>query len=269
MELVEKANADDPAVQIDVRTLDQALVTVPAGTVTTWNGELRSGARANLLMNVTSARMDIKAAAARAERALERYAEPFRLAWTSWPEDFLDVADAGDRELGARLSLRLLRRSRLGPGARALRRGRAGGARARSRGVRADARESTPRGAVVAANPSPFPRDDLIEADVQVPGGVGSGVARARRRHAAPTQARAERTGQLHPRRARPRSGAVEAPLPASRGLRPLAQRLHDRRGPTLRARSRHGAGPLWLDVAAVRSEIEAPRWRRKTSSGK
>ena len=33
----------------------------------------------------------------------------------------------------------------------------------------AEARESTPRGAVVAANPSPFPRDDLIEVDVQVP----------------------------------------------------------------------------------------------------
>ena len=43
---------------------------------TTWTGEMRSGARANVLMNVTSARIDIKAAAARAERWLERYAEP-------------------------------------------------------------------------------------------------------------------------------------------------------------------------------------------------
>ena len=41
-----------------------------------WTGELRSGARANMLLNVTSARIDIKAAAGRAERALERYAEP-------------------------------------------------------------------------------------------------------------------------------------------------------------------------------------------------
>jgi hypothetical protein len=60
----------------------------------TWTGELRSGARANLLMGVASNRVDVKQAAARAERALERQAEPLaalfgggnqsalRLAWT-------------------------------------------------------------------------------------------------------------------------------------------------------------------------------------------
>ena len=42
----------------------------------TWAGELRSGARANLLMGVASNRVDVKQAAARAERALERLAEP-------------------------------------------------------------------------------------------------------------------------------------------------------------------------------------------------
>ncbi len=41
-----------------------------------WTGELRSGARANLLMGVASNRVDVKQAAARAERALERVAEP-------------------------------------------------------------------------------------------------------------------------------------------------------------------------------------------------
>ena len=46
MELVEKANADDRAVRIDVRTLDQALVTVPAGTVTTWDAASCARARA-------------------------------------------------------------------------------------------------------------------------------------------------------------------------------------------------------------------------------
>jgi len=52
-----------------------------------WTGELRSAARANMLMNVTSARIDIKAAAARAERTLERYAEPLAaLHGGSWPE---------------------------------------------------------------------------------------------------------------------------------------------------------------------------------------
>ena len=39
-------------------------------------GELRSGARANLLMGVTSNRVDVRRAAVRAERALEQLAEP-------------------------------------------------------------------------------------------------------------------------------------------------------------------------------------------------
>jgi len=48
-----------------------SVVGLPACT-----GELRSGARANLLMGVASNRVDVKQAAARAERSLERLAEP-------------------------------------------------------------------------------------------------------------------------------------------------------------------------------------------------
>ncbi len=44
-------------------------------------GELRSGARANLLMGVTSNRVDVKVAAAIAERSLERLAEPLDTLW--------------------------------------------------------------------------------------------------------------------------------------------------------------------------------------------
>ena len=60
-----------------------------------WRGELRSGARANLLMGVASARIDVKQAAARAERWLERYAEPLtalHVAPEDWPERFLGLA---------------------------------------------------------------------------------------------------------------------------------------------------------------------------------
>jgi hypothetical protein len=60
-----------------------------------WHGELRSSARANLLMGVTSARIPLKAAQTRAERLLERYAEPFHALWSEledWPEPFLDLA---------------------------------------------------------------------------------------------------------------------------------------------------------------------------------
>ncbi len=60
-----------------------------------WSGELRSGARANLLMGVLSNRVDVKQAAAAAERAIERIAEPLGALWmdpSEWPGALL--ADA-------------------------------------------------------------------------------------------------------------------------------------------------------------------------------
>src|SRR5207249_2517621 len=48
------------------------------GPLPHWKGELRSGARANLLMGVVSNRVDLRRLVARAERALERYAEPMQ-----------------------------------------------------------------------------------------------------------------------------------------------------------------------------------------------
>ncbi|MFN8041369.1 MAG: glycoside hydrolase family 38 C-terminal domain-containing protein [Acidimicrobiales bacterium] len=60
-----------------------------------WQGELRSGARANLLMGVASNRVDVKQAAAAAERGLERIAEPASALWlepSTWPAAFLREA---------------------------------------------------------------------------------------------------------------------------------------------------------------------------------
>jgi alpha-mannosidase len=71
------------------------LYAAPTEGLPAWTGELRSGARANLLMGVLSNRVDIKAAAARAERAVERVAEPLAALWlppSHWPEEAL--ADA-------------------------------------------------------------------------------------------------------------------------------------------------------------------------------
>jgi alpha-mannosidase len=59
-----------------------------------WKGELRSGARANVLMGVTSNRVDVKRRAAAAERALERRAEPFSallLPPDEWPGRLLEL----------------------------------------------------------------------------------------------------------------------------------------------------------------------------------
>jgi alpha-mannosidase len=61
----------------------------------TYRGELRSGARANLLMGVASNRVDVKQAAARAERSLEREAVPLWALFAppdSWPTTFLAAA---------------------------------------------------------------------------------------------------------------------------------------------------------------------------------
>jgi alpha-mannosidase len=80
-------------IEIELKTLPECLDSVRPAELPRWAGELRSGARANLLMGVTSARIDLKIAAARAERALERYAEPLQaLFGGEWPERLLDVA---------------------------------------------------------------------------------------------------------------------------------------------------------------------------------
>ncbi|MBV9661911.1 MAG: hypothetical protein JO337_12215 [Acidimicrobiales bacterium] len=60
-----------------------------------WRGELRSGARAPILMGVLSSRVDLKQAAAATEVALERMAEPLATLWLppeDWPGDLLGRA---------------------------------------------------------------------------------------------------------------------------------------------------------------------------------
>ncbi|GGO70526.1 glycoside hydrolase family 38 C-terminal domain-containing protein [Nonomuraea cavernae] len=56
-------------------------------------GELRSHARANILPGVISVRAHVKQAMGRAERMVERYAEPLATLWGGdWPGRFLDMA---------------------------------------------------------------------------------------------------------------------------------------------------------------------------------
>ncbi len=60
-----------------------------------WNGELRSGARANLLMGVTSNRIDVKIAADKTFFEIEKRAEPYctlLLPKDKWPAKLLEVA---------------------------------------------------------------------------------------------------------------------------------------------------------------------------------
>ena len=178
-EIVADANArrDDIVVRIEtlteyIRSFDTdaaARASVPAPPV--WTGELRSAARANMLMNVTSARIDIKAAAARAERLLERYAEPLAaLHAPVWPERLLELAwrrvvdnSAHDSICGCsqdavvnQVLTRFAEAEQIG------------------RGIATTAIrsliEATPRGSLAIVNPSPHDRVDVIEADLDVPG---------------------------------------------------------------------------------------------------
>ncbi len=93
--VVAEANAVQDRFEIVISSLPDALATAPRSGLPSWQGELRSGARANLLMGVASNRVDIKQAAARAERSLERLAEPLAallLAPRDYPESLLQIA---------------------------------------------------------------------------------------------------------------------------------------------------------------------------------
>jgi mannosylglycerate hydrolase len=74
--VVEEANSIQDRFELAITSLEEALDGAATTGLPTWDGELRSGARANLLMGVASNRVDVKQAAARSERALERLAEP-------------------------------------------------------------------------------------------------------------------------------------------------------------------------------------------------
>ena len=93
--VVAEATEAQDAYTFEVTSLATHLAAAPRDGLPRWTGELRSGARTNLLMGVTSCRVDVKQAAAGAERWLERVAEPAAACWLpadAWPGAFLDVA---------------------------------------------------------------------------------------------------------------------------------------------------------------------------------
>jgi len=79
--VVAELNATSTEFELTIGSLAEYLAEVPSEHLPTLNGELRSGHRSNLLMGVTSNCVDVKQAAARAERSLEREAEPMAALW--------------------------------------------------------------------------------------------------------------------------------------------------------------------------------------------
>jgi mannosylglycerate hydrolase len=177
--IVADANAQRDDIAVRIETLSTYIAAFdavgadparPDPAAPVWTGELRSAARANMLMNVTSARIDIKMAAGRAERVLERYAEPLAaLHGGAWPERLLELAwrrvvdnSAHDSICGCsqdavvdQVLTRFAEAEQIG------------------RGVLAAAIRplagAAPRGSVVVVNPSPRDRVDVVEVDLAVP----------------------------------------------------------------------------------------------------
>ena len=87
--------ASDGRFDVRLTSLQEHVAGAPTDGLPRWRGELRSSARANLLPGVTSNRVDVRQAAARAERVLEQEAEPLWAAFAPaalWPGRVLDLA---------------------------------------------------------------------------------------------------------------------------------------------------------------------------------
>jgi mannosylglycerate hydrolase len=93
--VVAEANELQDDYQLEVTSLPEYLGRAPTEGLSQWRGELRSGARSNVLMGVASTRVDVKQAVARAATALERRAEPYAALLRSadqWPQRLFDLA---------------------------------------------------------------------------------------------------------------------------------------------------------------------------------
>ncbi len=172
--LVSRLNEVQEASFMETSTLAAYIRAAPAlgADAPRWRGEMRSGARANVLMGVASARIDIKQAAGRAETLLERYAEPLsalHVAADAWPAPFLRLAwrkvvenSAHDSICGCSVDpvvdqvlVRFAEAEQI--------------AGTLARRAAATVALGVSRGAVAVLNPSPAPRTGLVEASLAVP----------------------------------------------------------------------------------------------------
>lgn len=93
--LTAEANSIQDDLEFVVTSLPEHLARRPRDGLQVWRGELRSGARTNLLMGVTSNRTDVRQAAARVEVELERRAEPLSAIFSppdQYPSELLRLA---------------------------------------------------------------------------------------------------------------------------------------------------------------------------------
>ena len=93
--VVAEANDLQDEYHFEVTSLQNYLAGATTEGLTRVKGELRSGFRSNMLMGVTSNRVDVKREGARAERELERRAEPMAALFqepSAYPDRLLELA---------------------------------------------------------------------------------------------------------------------------------------------------------------------------------
>jgi mannosylglycerate hydrolase len=93
--VVAEANDLQDEFDFEITSFPRYLAGAPTEGLTRVHGELRSGARANMLMGVTSNRVDVKRLGAVAERELERRAEPLAALFQTppdYPDRLLELA---------------------------------------------------------------------------------------------------------------------------------------------------------------------------------
>jgi hypothetical protein len=93
--VVVEANDLQDDLSFDITSLPEYLATAPTKGLERWKGELRSGFRADMLMGVTSNRVDVKRMGGSAVRELERRAEPLAALFqtpSEWPTRQLELA---------------------------------------------------------------------------------------------------------------------------------------------------------------------------------
>jgi alpha-mannosidase len=171
--VVAEANAIQDDYEFAVTSLPEYLAAQPIGGLTTVRGELRSGARANLLMGVASNRVDVHRACAAAERALERRAEPlsalfvpadrypYELTRIAWRKLILNSAHdsscaCSHDEVVDQVLVRYAEARQIGDGL------------SRDAVHALAAQVDAPAGATLVVNPTPRARTGLVE--VRVPG---------------------------------------------------------------------------------------------------
>ncbi|HEY8482468.1 MAG TPA: alpha-mannosidase, partial [Spirillospora sp.] len=166
-DLADRGAEAGPAMRLDTLAGYFAGLDPSVDGLTRVRGELRSHARANILPGVISARIHLKDAMARAERIVERYAEPLTALWYAGDARvFLDLAwrrlieaschdsvtGCGGDETAEQVAARMAEAEQLG--------------RAVCDLVTAERAASVPIGAHLVFNPTPATRTGLVTVEV-------------------------------------------------------------------------------------------------------